>query len=295
MGKRLAISIAVENYADARIKPVKYAESDANGFAAALELGGALDKVFLLSSRATKTTINSQVRQHLKALTATDELYLFYAGHGFSKNGHNFITCHDTDIDDLEDTSINLKELLDTCGKSACKRIAVFLDSCESGITDLPEVRGIYATMSATELEEFFQAAEYRTCFASCKTSESSYSSDKLKHGVWTHHVIEALEGNARPALEGHRYVTAGSLQNYLHGNPKNPAEGFQQTHGSNPVGLRQPKSRLHHNGSERCSETEIGCQARLRSGQKSVPSVGKVDANCFAQRLYQKVPSSSG
>jgi hypothetical protein len=181
MGKRLAIIIAVENYADARIGAVKFAESDANGFAAALELGGALDKVLLLNARATKTTINSQVRQHVKALTATDQLYLFYAGHGFSENGHNFITCHDTDLDDLEDTSINLKELLDFCGKSAYKRIAMFLDSCESGITDLPDIRGLYATMSAVELEEFFRKAEYRTCFASCKTSESSYSSDTLK------------------------------------------------------------------------------------------------------------------
>lgn len=216
MEKRLAIVIAVEEYADTRIRAVNYAEADAKGFAKALEIGCALDKVFLLSGKATKTTINSQVRQHVRALTAADSLYIFYAGHGFSKNGHNYITCHDTDLDDLEDTSIKLKELLDTCGKSACKRIALFLDSCESGITDLPEIRGIYATMSEKELDDFFRAAEYRTCFASCKTSESSYSSNALKHGVWTYQVIQALEGNARAALEKGRYVTAFSLQNYL-------------------------------------------------------------------------------
>src|SRR4051812_1584356 len=124
MGRKLAIVIAVENYGDTRIHAVKYAEADARGFAEALELGGTLDKVFLLSAKATKTTINSQIRQHVKALAATDELFLFYAGHGFSKNGHNFITCYDTDLDDLEDTSFNLKELLDDCGKSPCKRIA---------------------------------------------------------------------------------------------------------------------------------------------------------------------------
>jgi len=145
MGKKLAIVIAVEKYADTRIQAVKYAEVDAKGFAKALENGGPLDKVFLLSNKATRTTINSQVRQHVKALTKDDYLYIFYAGHGFSKNGHNYIACYDTDLDDLEDTSIRLKELLDTCGKSACQRIALFLDSCESGITDLPEIRGIYA------------------------------------------------------------------------------------------------------------------------------------------------------
>jgi len=82
MGKRLAIVIAVENYADTRIRTVKFAEADAEGFAKALETGGALDKVFVLSAKATKTTINSQVRQHVKALTAADSLYIFYAGSG---------------------------------------------------------------------------------------------------------------------------------------------------------------------------------------------------------------------
>lgn len=216
MGTKLALVIAVENYADTRIPPVHFAEEDAKGFEASLKLGGSASTIALLNTRATKTTILSQLRQQLKFLIADDQLYIFYAGHGFSKNGKNFITCHDTDRDDLEKTSIKLKTLLDMCGQSACKRIAVFLDSCESGITEVPEMRGIYGTMSSTELQEFFQAAEYRTCFASCKILETSYSSKMLKHGVWTYHVIEALEGNAKAALEKSRYVTAASLQNYL-------------------------------------------------------------------------------
>ena len=55
MAKRLAILIAVEKYSDTRINSVQYAEADANGFAAALELAGPIDKVALLSGAATKT------------------------------------------------------------------------------------------------------------------------------------------------------------------------------------------------------------------------------------------------
>ncbi len=118
MGRRLAILIAVEKYHDKRIKPVQFAEADAMGFAQALELGGTLDKIPLLSAGATHSQIKSKVRQHVKTLTADDELILFYAGHGFSNKGHNYLTCHDTDYDDLENTSINLRQLLDDCGKS---------------------------------------------------------------------------------------------------------------------------------------------------------------------------------
>jgi len=76
MEKRLAIVIAVENYADSGIHAVKYAEADAKGLARALENGGPLDNVFLLSSKATRTTINSQVRRNVKALTKDDYLYI---------------------------------------------------------------------------------------------------------------------------------------------------------------------------------------------------------------------------
>lgn len=79
MERRLAIVIAVEAYADSRMKSVRDAEADAQGFAKSLENGGALDKVFLLSGKATKTTITSQVRQHVKTLTKDDCLYIFNA------------------------------------------------------------------------------------------------------------------------------------------------------------------------------------------------------------------------
>jgi len=82
MGKRVAIVIAVENYSDSRIKKVSYAEADAQGFADALEVAGPMDKVLLLSAKATKTSINSKIGQHVKSLTHEDELFLFYAGHG---------------------------------------------------------------------------------------------------------------------------------------------------------------------------------------------------------------------
>ena len=74
MKRRLAIVIAVETYTNSRVKTVNYAEADAKGFAKALENGGPFDKVFLLSGKATRTTITSQVRQNVKTLTKEDEL-----------------------------------------------------------------------------------------------------------------------------------------------------------------------------------------------------------------------------
>jgi hypothetical protein len=216
MSDRVGLIIAVEKYIDPRIQPVAFAEADARGFSEAIALHGFKLQTVLLSSKATKSSMESNLRRGLNRLSNDDEFVLYYAGHGFSKNGHNYITCYDTDPDDLEGTSVRLQSVFESVHKSSSERIAVFLDSCESGITKIPKGRALYSTMSETELEEFFKDSRYQVCFSSCKTSESSYSVSALKHGVWTYHLIEALKGDAPRALEkGHR-LTAMSLQNYL-------------------------------------------------------------------------------
>jgi hypothetical protein len=216
MADKIALIVAVEHYSDSRIPMVRYAEADAKEFGSAVSLHGYKIQTMLLSSKATKSSMESKIGRELSRLQSDDEFIFYYAGHGFSKSGHNYVTSFDTDLDDLEPTSVSLQMIFDLVHNSACERVAIFLDSCESGITKLAKGRAIYATMSETELDNFFRGAEYTVCFSACKTSESSYSYINLKHGIWTYHLIEALRGNAPKALEkGHR-LTATSLQNYL-------------------------------------------------------------------------------
>jgi caspase domain-containing protein len=216
MGDKIAVIIAVERYRDARIQTVDYAEADAKDFGDVLELHGYKIQKLLIDGNATKTSMESQLKRGLKRLRSDDEFILYYAGHGFSKNGHNFLTSHDTDPDDLEATSVSLQQIFKLIDDSACKKVAVFLDSCESGVTKIGKRRALYSSMSTAELDEFFRDAEYRVCFSACKTDEYSYSTIILKHGIWTYHLIKALFGNAPEALsKGHR-LTATSLQNYL-------------------------------------------------------------------------------
>ena len=212
----VALVIAVEKYAESQITPVTFAEADATDFAAALDAHSFTIQATLLSQKATKTTIESHIRRGLARLTADDTFYLYYAGHGFSKNNNNYVTCHDTDLSDLAATSIRLQWIFEQVGKSKAEKTVLFLDSCESGITAIPQIRGIYTSMSESEIKEFFAESQFRVCFSACKTSESSYSDRNLKHGVWTYHILQALQGNAPAALDDRRYLTATSLQNYV-------------------------------------------------------------------------------
>jgi uncharacterized caspase-like protein len=215
---KYAIIIGVEKYQDSSISQVVFAEADANDFSVTLVQHGfaLVNQVILTSAQATKNVIESKLRLLLRRLKDDDVLYFFYAGHGFSKNGANYITCHDCQRGDLANSSIALQTIFSQLKSSKCNRVVMFLDACESGMTATADMRGIYSVLTREELEDFFRSAEYHICFAACKEDEYSYPSNKLGHGVWTYHVLQALGGHAPLALEANNIVSPRSLQNYL-------------------------------------------------------------------------------
>ena len=208
----MAILIAVEAYADAAIPPVRYAAADALQFGRALaDLGfEEADQVVLVDGQATKADVESGVREAAQSLGDGDTLFLYYAGRHFSENGQNYLTCHNTEPSDLVGTSIPLDSLLGPLGESKCGRIAMFFDSCESGL------RGADLDSTAEQLAEFFEARQRSVCFAACRAGEQSYPSHQFKHGVWAHHLIEAFRGDVSSALTSRSRLTAASLQKYL-------------------------------------------------------------------------------
>jgi len=214
---KYAILVAVEEYSDSEIGAVKHAKHDAEELSKALTLHG-FDKVnqlVLINGQATKGVIESKIRKAIKQCTRGDVLYFYYAGHGFSKDARNFVTCNDTLASDREGTSVALAPLFGELQASACDKIVLFLDCCKSGIKATPSLRGIYDDFKDHELEAFVDDAKHCICFAACRTDERSLSSDKLQHGIWTYHVVEAFKGDAPLALE-RGFLTATSLQNYL-------------------------------------------------------------------------------
>lgn len=215
---KLAILIAVEQYADSRIKRVRYAESDAGALAVALESHGFedADRVVLLSDQATLKLIKSRVKRAMKDLQHGDELYVYYVGHGFAKKNANYLTCHDTDPENLTGTSIKLAWLVDQFQKSACQKIAFFIDSSDKGLLTTDDLQARYTALNDAELEDFFAASLHGVCFKSCRSGETSHANSKLRHGVWAYHLIEALRGNAPRALVKQKELTSDSLQNYL-------------------------------------------------------------------------------
>ncbi len=218
MSEKYVLIIGIEKYLSNRIQIVDFAENDANEIYNSfkeLEINP-VNMTLLISQYATKTIIESNIKKYSKLLREDDLLILFYAGHGFSKDDSNYITCYDTQLGDLQNTSIPIQDIINKLKNTG--KVILFLDSCHSGLPIDNKFRGIYSDLNEEELKDFFDTIKhFFVGFASSKTDEVSYPIPKLKHGAWTYHLIQALSGLAKDSLEKKRYLTATSLQNYLY------------------------------------------------------------------------------
>ncbi len=213
-----SLFIAVENYSDPSLGPVKYAETDAQSFAAVLEQHGftPVNRTLLLGEQATKTSIESALRITLKRLAPEDTLALFYAGHGFAnQDGAGFLTSFDTHVNDPEYTSVSLRWLAEQLQGSKCPRMMLFLDASCGALTGTKDWPEVYTGLELAELQRFLESAPESVGFASCAANESSHVNVELKHRIWTWQLTQAFAGKISAALEGTR-LTAAGLQRAL-------------------------------------------------------------------------------
>ncbi|WP_025117898.1 caspase family protein [Bacillus sp. H1m] len=214
-----AVIVAIEEY-HFDISNVKYAQKDASTFNDFLtnELNVPSENIKLwLGNKALKTALQEELPYIIRQLN-TDDLFIFYyAGHGFCDRGYNRLTAWDTHPFNLSETTILLKDvLLEPLQNSACKKSLVFIDACATNLIEQGIARDLLSQMNNKEFGDFIRSGDYQATFLSCSPGEKSYSSDVLKHGIWTYHLINALKGNAPDAIVRDRYITSTSLQHYL-------------------------------------------------------------------------------
>lgn len=210
--------IGIENYHDSKnLKPVKFAENDAEEFLNSLiQLGCDKDKlVYLPSLLATKTTIVERIKQISQYASHTDTIVFYFAGHGFFHNGVNLISCVDTSLTSLQETTIDINFILSSFDKSKSNKVIAFLDCCHSGIEFSEIERSPVNEFSTDSLKYEYGNAEHLIVFASCKSDEKSQADLERKHGVWSYFLITALRGEAK-GIYDRNLLFSDKLQKYL-------------------------------------------------------------------------------
>ena len=213
-----ALLFAVENYISSGIGRVNYAERDATAIREALlDLGYEEANIQLtISEAATAASIRYEAKQLAGTAHDDDSVFFFFAGHGYTWQGRNYLMCRDTRLDDIEDTAISLQSLFDLFAQAVCKQVMFFLDCCHSGLHLGDDSRGVLEDFSAEEIKEYFRDADFCVVFSACNKGEKSYPSRQFQHGYWTYHLLRALKGEEPGILDAEGFLRSTKLQDYL-------------------------------------------------------------------------------
>ena len=217
-GKAYALLIGIEKYQETKLEDVTYAENDASAIHDALVAVGydTADILLISSNDATKTNIEYEARMLAKTVNQDDSVFFFFAGHGYTIGGKNFLLARDTRRDDVEHTSVSLAYIFELFDKSQSRRVMFFLDCCHSGMHLVDGSRGFLETLSKEELKEHFANSAFRVVFSSCDKDQKSWPSYQFKHGYWTFHVLKALRGEEPRILDDSGRLRSAELQDYL-------------------------------------------------------------------------------
>lgn len=218
--KTIAIIIAIEDYHPKnQIKPVKYANADSAKFKDMLinDFDVLEENIYeLLNENAFQSLIEYDLKNLFLSLGVDDRLIFYYVGHGFHNGLTNYLSTYDMHKSNIPGTAVPLQSvLIDPLKKSKCKNALIFIDACAQSFIDQNE-RNHWSNINEEELIILSQDFPNYSIFLSCQTGQSSYSSDILENGIWTHHLVEALKGSVHEVLYNNEYITDVLLRDYL-------------------------------------------------------------------------------
>jgi len=221
VGVTHAVLIGIETYQKQGISSVQFAQADAAAMKNVLvqRFGVPVENITLwLDSDATRSAFENDLPYTIRQLSSGDRFIFFYAGHGFYVHGTNRLTTWDTHPSNLAGTTVCLEEvLLKPLKDRQDLDSLVFIDACAADLkTSVEQARDMVSDLTPTEFEALVQSTDHAAAFFACSPNEKAYPSDALMHGIWTYHLIQALQGDAEGALDRDRFITGESLKNYL-------------------------------------------------------------------------------
>ncbi|MDD2856082.1 MAG: caspase family protein [Desulfuromonadaceae bacterium] len=222
--RTVAVVVGIETYQYSKpphsLIGVAYAESDAREVAATLKSQFEIrdeDLYLWINQDATKSRFENDLSYLARSLDANVRFIFYYAGHGFYANSANRLTTWDTHPTSLSATTVCLRDvLLSKLEESDCSQVLLFIDACAVPLDEKRVGRDLLSALNKGEFENFIRSRDFQALFMSCSPGEKSFPSKNLKHGIWTWHLLQALNGQASKALTREEWLTDISLRDYL-------------------------------------------------------------------------------
>lgn len=229
-GSRYAVLIGINEYAHANevppIRPLRFAAADAMDLGAFLTGKGGYQKEkvrVLVNEQASRAAIYSHLRALRHQVREEDTVVFFFSGHGTigkARDGlpHYYLVPHDGRPGDLDGTAIRDDALEELVGQLNAKKVVVLLDACHSGGLGNQRAKGLAnpAVRNGPHGHVFMEPAEGRVILAASRPDQVSIEDEQLRHGAFTHFLLEAMAGAADldrdgtvTVLEAYQYLSS--------------------------------------------------------------------------------------
>jgi hypothetical protein len=160
--------------------------------------------VALKEQEATKTSIEQALKDAAELVDrGSGTVLFFFSGHGFADQGQNYLAAFEASSANLAGSGLAVKDVEALLKASGAPRQVMFLDACRNEPGKSAGVRSF----------ERFEASAGLRELLSTKAGRISYEDDHLGSGIFTHFLVEGLQGEAAGQ---HGLITFHDLAEYV-------------------------------------------------------------------------------
>lgn len=211
-----SIFVGIDSYSDPRISGLEYAAADARAFhdLASNALDPAETELhLLLNEQATKTRVVRLIGEDIsRRAKEKDAVLIYFSGHGTPEARDSvdtiarYLVMYDTELDAIFATGINLEdEMISLVSRIRAGLVLIFIDSCFSGKAggrtfENPRLARLSSAWRAKRKLSELDLGQGRVILAGADDNELALETSSLRHGVFTHFLLEALSDPSYPA-----------------------------------------------------------------------------------------------
>ncbi|MCP4155540.1 MAG: DUF1566 domain-containing protein [bacterium] len=220
-GKRWAIIIGINDYKDKRIVDLKTPRKDVKMIEAVLKKNGQFDEIHTMSDELDPGNENfpkkEQVLKKLQSLKAAikpeDMVMFFFSGHGISNStGDGFLVLANSYKENLNGTSLKVKDLVKWLGELKVKKSLILLDANREKFLVGKDMK-----LKGIPVEDF-GSNQPGGIFYAATPGSNSYENNG-NPGIFTGYIADGIKGLADVTANGgnnDKIVSFSELATYL-------------------------------------------------------------------------------
>jgi hypothetical protein len=161
------------------------------------------DLTVLINAQARRDAVYAALRDLRARVHEDDVVLIYFSGHGSTGLGpgaspHYYLLPYDVRLDSLDRTAIRDDAFEELIAQLPARQVVVWLDACHSGGVGGHRAKGLGSHVPAMPASRLFvEASVGRVVISASPPDQPALEDEGLRHGVFTHFLLEGASGPA--------------------------------------------------------------------------------------------------